>query len=88
VIDTIACAAVRVARRGAHRCTYPDCADCHGAKLTAGRTTDHCEVHSWLDRKPRGFVEIDRMLFDALIPVVLGGESKPQQRRAARLAGR
>jgi len=70
-IETMGWAAIRVARRGAGRCAFPDCCGGKGAQLAADRASEHCQAHAFYDRKPRGFVEIDRALFKNLLPALL-----------------
>jgi hypothetical protein len=70
-MSTLEYAAVRLARRGAGRCTHADCAGWRGAKLASDRSADHCAEHAWMDRQPRRFVECDRAFFRALLPAVL-----------------
>ncbi len=82
VVDTFSLAAIRVARRGAGRCAQPECAAGRGAKLASDTRGDHCRAHEWLDRKPRAFVEIDRALFDSLVPLLLDERDRRDARAA------
>ena len=92
VIETLALGAYRVARRGAGRCAAPDC--CvdpitgvwSGAKLASDRDADYCTACARVLRRPRELEEAERVLFDAVVPVVLGGPSRARARRSRRAA--
>lgn len=91
-VETIAIGAYRVARRGAGRCAVPDCCvdpvtkRWSGAKLAGDHHPDYCSACAQVDRRPRELHDAERALFNAVIPAVLGGQSRPRSRRMRRLA--
>jgi len=83
-IETIALGALRVARRGAGRCTDPSCCDGQGARLAADNHCGLCVPCAAKPPRPRREMEdAERALFDAATPVVLPGA--PDRQRARRV---